>query len=96
MYFSAHAAIELIASARPLPFFVSEYSTRTGVSGTTMRSTTALLLELLQALAQHAIGDVGNGVAQRREPAGLLQQQEDDGAGPAAADQLAGVVEPRA
>ena len=43
-----------------------------------------------------AIGDVGNGVAQRREPAGLLQQQENDRAGPAAADQLAGVVEPRA
>ena len=90
------SAIEPIASARPFPFFVSEYSTRTGVSGTTTPLHQPFFLELLQALAQHAIGDVGNGVAQRREPAGLLQQQKDDRAGPAAADQLAGVVKPRA
>ena len=72
MYFSAQSAIESIAPASALPFFVSEYSTRTGVSGTTVARRQPFLLELLQALAQHPVGDVGNGVAQRREPAGLL------------------------
>ena len=96
IFFGPDCAIESIASARAFPFFVSEYSTRTGVSGTTVRSTRPSCFELLQPLAEHAIGDAGNAVAQRREPAGLLQQHEDDGAVPAPADQLAGVMEPRA
>ena len=58
-----------MAAASARPFFVSEYSTRTGVSGTTVRSTIPFLLELLQALAEHPIGDVRYGVAQGREPA---------------------------
>src|SRR6185436_754741 len=53
----------------------------------------AFLLELLKAIAEHAIGDVGDGIAQRGEPAPRLEQHEDDRAGPAAADQLAGAVE---
>jgi len=54
------------------------------------------LLEFLETIAQHAVGDVGDGVAQRREAALRLEQAEDDGAGPAAADELAGAMEARA
>src|SRR5436309_1868333 len=50
------------------------------------------LFELLEALAEHAVGDIGNGVAQRREAAARPEQDEDDGAGPPAADELAGTV----
>src|SRR5438552_12361242 len=52
-----------------------------------------LLLQLLQALAEHAVGDAGDGRAQPREPAAPLEEDVDDGPRPAAADQLAGPVE---
>ena len=50
-------------------------------------------LELLQAIAEHAIGDVGNRIPQRGEPAGSLEEHEDDGARPPPPDQFAGTVE---
>src|SRR5262249_7032948 len=56
----------------------------------------AFVLELLEALAEHPVGDVGNRAAQRREPAAAVEQDVDDGARPAAADELAGAVEARA
>ncbi len=71
------------------------YSTRTGVAGTTVRST-ILLLQLLQPLAQHPVRDVGDGVAQRREMAAGAEQQVDDGARPAASDQFDRPVIPAA
>jgi hypothetical protein len=52
--------------------------------------------QFLQALAQHAVGDVGNRLAQRGEAAAGVEEHEDDGPAPAAADQLAGLVEPDA
>src|ERR1700751_1272445 len=54
------------------------------------------LLELLQPLAEHAVGDLGDGVAQHREATARFQQHVDDRPGPAAADQLAGAVEAQA
>ena len=56
----------------------------------------ALVLQLLQALAQHPVRDVRDGVAQRREPAAGAEQQVDDRARPAASDQLDRVVIPAA
>ena len=79
-----------------MPFFVSEYSTRTGVSRHDHSVDDTFLFELLEPLAQHAIGNAGNAISQDCETAGLLQEHEDDGAVPAATDQLAGVMEPSA
>jgi len=45
-------------------------------------------LELAQALRQHAVADVGDGIAELGIPHASVEQQADDGAGPAAADQL--------
>jgi hypothetical protein len=53
-------------------------------------------LELTQALRQHAIADVGHGGAQLGEPHPPVEQELDEGAGPAAADELDGAVELRA
>src|SRR5712691_12889932 len=53
----------------------------------------ALLLELPQSIAEHAVGDVGNARSQVGKPAAGTQQDEDDGAGPAAPNELNGVVE---
>jgi hypothetical protein len=50
-------------------------------------------LELAQAFGQHAIADVGHGGAQLGEAHPPVEQELDDGAGPAAADQLDGAVE---
>src|SRR5438105_2450474 len=52
-----------------------------------------LLLQLLQALAEHAVGDAGDGGPELREAAAPLEEDVDDGPRPAAADQLAGPVE---
>ena len=56
----------------------------------------AAVLELLEPLAEHPVGDVGDGLAKGGEPAPGLQQHVDDRAAPAPADQLAGAVEVRA
>ena len=56
----------------------------------------AFLLELLEPLAEHPIGDVGDRVAQRREAAIRAEQHEDDRPRPAPADQLGGAMELRA
>lgn len=53
----------------------------------------AFRLELLQAVAEHAIGDLGNRGAQHGKATPRLQQDEDDGSGPAATDELARAVE---
>src|SRR5437867_1230572 len=54
------------------------------------------LLELLEAFGKHPVGDVGDGVAQRRETAARSQQHEDDRACPPSPDQLARLMEPGA
>ena len=56
----------------------------------------AFVFKFLQALAQHAVGDVRDGVSKNRIPATRPKQQENDGARPAAADQLDGPVKPAA
>ena len=85
-----------IAPASARPFLVSEYSTRTGVSGTTAPIEDPLLLELLKALAEHPVGDLGDRRAQGGEAAARLEQEKDDRAGPSASDQLARAMEARA
>jgi hypothetical protein len=52
-------------------------------------------LEFLQPIAEHAIGDIGNRLAERREPTTRPQQDENDRPGPAPTDQLAGAVKAR-
>src|SRR5262249_21095263 len=54
-----------------------------------------LCFELLQTITKHPVGDVGDRVPQRGESATRPEKDEDDGAGPAPADELAGPVEAR-
>jgi hypothetical protein len=53
-------------------------------------------LELAQALGEHAVADFGDRGAQLGEPHPPVEQELDDGAGPAPADELDGAVELRA
>ena len=78
------------------PFFVSEYSTRTGVSGITVRSTMPSASSSCRRSL--SIRSVMSGIASRKVANRQrgLQQHEDDRAGPAAADELAGAVKARA
>lgn len=52
--------------------------------------------QLAQAVAEHAVGDVGDGVAQGGEAAARLQEKKDDRPGPPPPDELDGLVEARA
>jgi hypothetical protein len=53
----------------------------------------ALFLQFLEPLAEHAVGDVGNGTPQLGEPAAGPQEQVNDGPGPLLTDQLDRLVE---
>ena len=79
------------------PSSVSSYSTRTGRPGRTVRTTTPARLELLHALGQQAVGQLGDRVGDLAEAQGrAVDEHADDRAGPAAADELDRLVVQRA
>ena len=82
-----------MAAVSARPFFVKRVLDADRRFGDDRALDDALGLELLQSLAEHPIGDVGNGVPQRRESAALPEQHEQDRPGPPAADQLARAME---
>jgi hypothetical protein len=53
------------------------------------------LFEFLKTFAEHAVCDVGNGIAQRGKPTPGPQEHKDNRTRPPATDQLTGSVKPR-
>ena len=89
LHLCAHSTIASIARGEGAPFLGQRILDAHGRLRNYRPLDDPFELELLQPVAEHAIGDLGNGVAQRSEPAPRLEQDENDRAGPAAADELA-------